>query len=267
MPHQPQEERPGAVAFAPLLQHPQRLSLEGLRIELGDHEHDRNVALEQPRQGRHRAPAAGVFAIVGRRRRRPAPGDVIDPREQDRALHTGVAALELGLGDEVGDVHGPGRSPRHEDPLRIAAELRGVLTGPGHRRGEILRARWELEFRGKAIGDVDADETVARGPEGDVVQIGRARIRALVAHHEAAAVNEDEDRPLAGGAVRGEHIQSAPLVGAVLRVPGHLHARIGLCLVLALVDCLRRHHGGQDLAPDGADLLGGFDGGSGHRHS
>ncbi len=80
-----------------------------------------------------------------------------------------------------------------QDDLRgIATELGAMLsTTQSYRHADILGTGRPLALRRQSVGDVDADEAIARRPERNIVVIGRAG-GVFVAAGEAAAMNEDQ---------------------------------------------------------------------------
>ncbi len=161
-------------------------------------------------------------------------------------------------------MHRAGGGPEQDDAPGVAAEFGRVLADPGHGGGDVLRSGGVFELRGQPVGHVHPHQAVAHRPQGDVVVIGRAGL-ALVAHDEAAAVDEQHHRSGPAGRRRREHVQAVARVRTVGGVADDLDPGIGLRLLLARIDRLGARNGGQDLSAEGADLAGDIAaGGSGH---
>lgn len=89
----------------------------------------------------------------------------------------------------------------------------------------------------QAIDDIDPDHAAAQGEQRDVVAVGRAG-NALVAAHEAAAMDENEDGPLLARFLRRKDVEAVALVRAVGEVTRQAHAAIGLALLLVAIERL-----------------------------
>src|ERR1700730_13528761 len=104
--------------------------------------------------------------------------------------------------------------PHQEHACRIAAAGRNVLAHPAHRGGHVLRPGRPLMLGRQAVGDVDADDAVARGIQHDVVVEGAAGA-ALVAAGEGASMHVQQHRTRGPVLLVGrKHVQSMARAGS-----------------------------------------------------
>src|SRR5579883_2196355 len=94
-----------------------------------------------------------------------------------------------------------------EDALGRATMLGAIRLEPGRDSAHILAACGPWVLRREAIIGVDRKHAVPREPARDIA-VDRA-IAILVAAHEAAAMDEDDDRhvALAGGTIEIEGVE------------------------------------------------------------
>src|SRR5258707_10009894 len=107
----------------------------------------------------------------------------------------------------------------HEKNSVGLAAIRGdVLDRPADGGTDVLDTRGPGMTGREPIGDVNADQAVARGPNADVFVERAARLR-LVAADEIAAMHEYDRGPRVGGKRIGyEHVEPVALVRTVFQV-------------------------------------------------
>ena len=155
------------------------------------------------------------------------------------------------------DMNRAGGVSHQIDARRIAAAFADLVVDPSNRAGDILRARRPGRLRREAIGDIDADETVLRRPQHDVVIERTGRSRSLVAAHERAAMDEDQHRPgRSGRRLRHENIEQVAVGGAVFDIPLDPDALIRLLLLQRRIERqgVRRVDDPAHLHQSGGDL-------------